>query len=45
MKSLQLDRLKEEYLRKKMFAVDYDAREKAELLELRNKINNLKSGL
>lgn len=42
MKFQQLERLKEEYLRKKMFAVHYDVREKQELLELRNKINNLK---
>ncbi len=42
MKSQQLERLKQEYLRKKMFAVRYDVREKQELLKLRNKINNLK---
>ncbi len=45
MKSQELDRLKYEYLRKKIFAVHYDEREKSELLELRNKINNLKSTL
>lgn len=45
MKSQELGRLKYEYLRKKIFALYYDEREKAELLELRNKINLLKLAL
>lgn len=45
MKSLQLQRLKEEYLRKKMFANGYDEHEKEELVELRNRINILKSAI
>ena len=45
MKSLQLEQLKEEYLRKKMFATGYDGQDKEELLELRNRLNILKSAI
>lgn len=45
MKKEYLERLKEEYIRKKMFATGFDEMEKIELGALRNKINILKSSL
>ena len=40
-----LEQLKQEYLRKKMFASGYDDEERREIFALRNKINVLESSL